>query len=77
MDELLNNQLNQDIILMLALSQFMAQAEKRAWVELLEDMTDEEKNILKNNLQQALDNELVFEKGVAENFVEELASLPV
>ena len=68
---LLQNQLNCEIIGLLAVSQ-LPPVEKRIWLLLLAKMTEDEKKELKKNLEQEVDYEVNISEKAIDEFVQAL-----
>lgn len=67
-DPLMNNELNRDIISLLAVSK-IPPLEKRMWLAALPHMTDEEKTELKENLEQEVEYEIKVTEQATETFL--------
>ncbi|MBI5412786.1 hypothetical protein HZA42_00375 [Candidatus Peregrinibacteria bacterium] len=66
--QLLENPLNRDVVSLLAACNIPA-LEKRVWIDLLPDMTDEEKEDLKENLTEEAEYETRITVEAAEKFI--------
>ena len=69
----IDNPLNRDLIALLMVSN-LPPMEKRIWVNMLENLTDEEKQDLKHNLEQEIDYEIKVEEKALRSFVHALQS---
>ena len=69
----IDNPLNRDLIALLMVSN-LPPMEKRIWVNMLENLTDEEKQDLKHNLEQEIDYEIKVEEKALKSFVHALQS---
>lgn len=65
---LLDNQLNREVISLLAICNIPS-LEKRVWLNTLEYMTDDEKNMLKENLKKEVQYEGEVSHQAAEKFI--------
>lgn len=70
---LLKNPLNRDVVSMLAVSNLLP-LEKELWLEVLPDMTDDEKEKLRANLQRELKYEAQVSETVLTQFLTALES---
>lgn len=72
---LLQNPLNRDIVALLVACQLPA-LEKELWLSVLPDMTDEEKEALKENLKKELDYEVKISEEAVSQFIEAAEKTP-
>ena len=70
-EQMLENQLNREIICLLAVCS-IPPTEKRVWVNLLPDMTDAEKEALKTNLGAEAEYETKVSEDAVAKFIEAL-----